>query len=84
MNEEVMLLNEKMTKRGFRLYKLTDNVIEWYMPTGLTILQAWIYKIGQNDYIGYDNANGNFSATTFQEAATRLLQRLENITEESE
>jgi hypothetical protein len=77
---QFLTLNKKMIERGFHIEKVSSNGIEWYKPIGLAILRVWLYRTGENDYIGYDSANGNFSASSFEEAATRLFQRLECIT----
>jgi len=80
---QFLTLNKKLIERGFHIAKISDNGIEWYMYAGLSVCRAWLYRV-EDGYIGYDTAHGNFQASSFEEASRRLLQRLEDITEESE
>jgi hypothetical protein len=75
--QQFSALSKKMIERGFRVEKVSSNGMEWSKSI---ILRVWLYRTGENYYIGFDSANGNFSAPSFEEAATRLFKRLECIT----
>jgi hypothetical protein len=79
LNWQFVVLNKKMVEKGFLISKVYDDGMEWYKPIGLATVKVWLYHV-EDGYIGYDDLNGGFSASSFGEAATRLFQRLECIT----